>query len=203
MGGFNSGRHGGKRTTDGINQIDVRRWQRDGLLIPGTRFNSTWTRNGRDSGSIGVIVNTDSVSLIYRHGGDTGQDMNYPVLIEWTPCNYGGKRAWWQCPSCGQRIALLYSGKMFACRQCQRLAYASDRIAKGDKPFRRANEVRRRLGWGGGVASPPGDKPKGMHWTTYSRLMRKLHGHAIAAMQTTDRLLHRFKDKPSSIAAAL
>ncbi len=78
MGGSNSGRHGGKGTTQGRNTMDVRKWQRDGVLIPGSRFTSSWTCNGQPSGSIGVIVNTGSVNLIYRHGGDTGQDMNYP-----------------------------------------------------------------------------------------------------------------------------
>jgi hypothetical protein len=183
MGGFNSGSNQhGKDTTQGRNAIDVRRWQRDGLLTPGKRFESSWTRNGRDNGAISVIVNTDSVSLIYRHGGDT--DMNYPVRIEWTPCNYGGQRAWWQCPCCGRRVALLYSGKKFACRQCHRLDYASTRTAAGDKPFERADRVRGRLGWCAGIARGPGDKPKGMHWKTYSWLLTKLDEHSRAAIRS-------------------
>lgn len=203
MGGFNSGRHGGKSTTNGINQLDVRKWQRDGLLTPGTRFNSTWSRNGRDTGSISVIVNTGSVSLIYRHGGDSGQDVSCPVLIDWTPCNYGGQRAWWQCPCCGRRVALLYAGKMFACRHCQQLAYASDGVAKDDKPYSRADKLRKRLGWCAGVANPPGNKPRGMHWQTYLRLLNQLNVHSRAAMQSADRLVSRLKGKLGSIAAAL
>ena len=35
MGGFNSGRHGGKRTTADMRALDVRKIQRDGLLTPG------------------------------------------------------------------------------------------------------------------------------------------------------------------------
>lgn len=113
--------------------------QRDGLLIHGNSIISSWTRNGQPNGAISVIVNTGGVRLIYRHGGDTGQDMDYPVMIDWTPRNYGGRR-----------VALLYSGKMFSCRNCQQLAYASSRVAKGDKPNRQANKIRARLGWGGG-----------------------------------------------------
>lgn len=192
-----------KRTTNAVNALDVRKCQRDGLLILGTRFNLTWSRNGRANGSISVRVNTASVNLIYRHGGDGGQDVNYPVLIDWTPCNYGGQRAWWQCPCCGRRIALLYSGKMFACRQCHGLEYQSTRTARDSKPYEQADRVRRRLGWCAGVANPPGDRPKGMHWITYSRLMQKLHGHAIAAMQSTDRLVSRLKGKLASIKVAM
>lgn len=191
MGNFNSGRHGGKRTTQGRNHLDVRRLQRDGLLLPGTRFESTWTRNGQANGGIRVWVNADRVRLIYRHGGDTGQDMDYPVMLSRTPCHYGGERVWWLCPCCGKRVAILYSGKVFSCRHCQQLAYASDRVAKSDKPYRRANKVRARLGWGGGVASPMGDKPKGMHWTTYLRLLTQLNQHSLAAIQGADVLVQR------------
>ena len=62
MGGFNSGRKAGKGTTEGRNTLDVRKCQRDGVLIPGTRFDSSWTRNGQPNGSISVIVN---LSLIH------------------------------------------------------------------------------------------------------------------------------------------
>jgi len=199
MGGSNSGRHGGKGTTRGRNTLDVRKLQRDGVLIPGSRFTSSWTRNGKPNGSISVIVNESGVHLVYRHGGDTGQDMNYPVLIDWTPCNYGGKRAWWKCPCCGRRVALLYAGKMFACRHCHRLDYESTRTAEDSKPYERADKLRKRLGWCAGVANPPGDKPKGMHWKTYLRLMDKLNGHSIAAMQSTNKLLKRLTGRLGSM----
>jgi len=198
MGGSNSGRHGGKSTTRGRNTLDVRKLQRDGVLIPGYRFESSWTRNGQPSGAISVVVNERGVHLIYRHGGDTGQDMNYPVLIDWTPCNYGGKRAWWKCPCCGRRVAVLYSGKMFACRHCHRLDYESTRTAPDSKPYERADKLRKRLGWCAGVANPTGDKPKGMHWKTYGRLMHQLNGHSIAAMQSTDKLLKQLTGRLAS-----
>ena len=199
MGGYNSGRQGSKGTTQGRNTLDVRNWQRDHLLIPGHRFSSFWTRNGQPNGSISVIVNTASVNLIYRHGGDTGQDMNYPVMIDWTPCNYGGRRAWWLCPCCERRVAVLYSGKIFACRQCHQLNYASTRTVPGFKPYERADRVRKRLGWCAGVASPPGDKPKGMHWKTFLRLMHQLTDHSIAAMQSTDKLFEQLADRMNRI----
>jgi hypothetical protein len=195
MGGFNSGRHGSKITTQGSNTLDVRKWQRDRLLISGYRFDSSWTRNGQPNDAISVIVNTDSVNLIYRHGGEFGQDMNYPVMIDWTPCNYGGRRAWWLCPCCGRRVAILYSGKMFACRQCHRLDYESTRTAPDSKPYERADNVRRQLGWCAGVANPAGNKPKGMHWKTFERMLNQLNSHSIAAMQSTNKLLKRITER--------
>lgn len=199
MGGSNSGRHGGKSTTRGRNTLDVRKLQRDRLLIPGRGFDLTWTRRGQPNGGISVRVNTDSVRLIYRHGGETGQDMDYPVMIDWTPCNYGGRRAWWHCPCCGRRVALLYSGKTFSCRQCQRLEYESTRTAPDSKHFERADKIRARLGWCAGVANPAGDKPKGMHWKTYARLYQELNKHSFAAMQGTDKWLQRLKGKMGAI----
>ena len=137
------------------------------------------------------MVNTGSVNLIYRHGGDTGQDMNYPVLIDWTPCNYGGKRAWWKCPCCGRRVAVLYSGKMFACRHCHRLDYESTRTAPDSKPYERADNVRRRLGWVAGIAHPPGDRPKGMHRQTYWRWLTVYDDLAMRAIGASRAILDK------------
>jgi hypothetical protein len=36
----------GKDTTSAYRQLDVRRWQRDGLLVPGRRFSWQWSRDG-------------------------------------------------------------------------------------------------------------------------------------------------------------
>lgn len=182
MGSSNSGRHGGKGTTRGRNTLDVRKWQRDRLLIPGYRFDTSWTRNGQPNGSISVMVNTGSVNLIYRPGGDTGQDMNYPVMIDWTPCNYGGKRAWWKCPCCGRRVAVLYSGKMFACRHCHKLAYQTQREQAHDRAGSRADTIRKRLGWDAGILNLPGGKPKGMHWRTFERLQVAHDAHTNQAL---------------------
>jgi hypothetical protein len=51
------------------------------------------------------------------------------LRIERTPCNLGGSRHWFICPvvGCGRRVAILYGGGIFACRQCHRFAYASSR----------------------------------------------------------------------------
>lgn len=190
MGNSNSGRRGGKGTTQGRNALDIRKLQRDGTLTPGTRHVFAWTRYGQPNGSINISVNTDSVNLIYRH---SNTDMHYPVMIEWTACNFGGRRAWWRCPCCNKRVALLYSGKMFACRHCMNLTYESTRMAESSKAYARADKVRVSLGWCAGVANPAGDRPKGMHWKTYGQRLDKLNQHGLAAMQSTQALLAQMK----------
>jgi hypothetical protein len=98
---------------------------------------------------------------------------------------------------CGRRAALLYLGGsgIFACRHCYRLAYRSQMETAHDRTFRRANNLRERLGWVAGIVHPPGCKPKGMHWRTYIRLMGKYKVQAnqvlAGSMAAVDRMRGR------------
>jgi hypothetical protein len=127
-------------------------------------------------------MEADRVILDYRHqcNGSEWKSQNYPVRIEWTPCHYGGARAWFLCPAngCGKRVAKLHlNGAIFACRHCYRLAYASQRENLDDRASRRADKIRDRLKWEPGILNGHGSKPKGMHWRTYQRLTVKHDAH--------------------------
>ena len=82
-------------------------------------------------------------------------------------------------------MALLQRGRVFACRQCNRLAYRSQREADDDRATRRADTIRRRrrrrLGWEPGILNGNGLKPKGMHWRTFDRLQCEHDAHVNAA----------------------
>jgi len=187
MGGFGSGRRGGGKVTTDCRYLDVRLLQRDGLLTQGRAFGWHWTRNGEDVASIQIRTEADRVILDYRSRSNGGewQPLEYPVYLDWTLCTYGGRRAWFRCPGqgCGRRVAILYGGSIFACRHCHRLAYACQREKDDDRAMRRADTIRQRLGWGAGIANPPGEKPKGMHWRTYIRLLRQYHAFASASWE--------------------
>jgi len=167
-----------KRTTDSLTRLDIRKL--------------------RDS----IDGTTTGVTLFQQcQNSDTGPGLQ--IAIDRTECNYGGSRAWWICPRCSKRVAVLWGDSVgFACRHCQRLNYQSTRTAESSKPFRRADKLRRQLGWIAGVANDPGDKPTGMHWRTYLRLMTKLNKHAIDALRSTDRLTARIKGKLASLGLA-
>jgi hypothetical protein len=83
----------------------------------------------------------------------------------------GGHRHWFTCPTCSKRVAVLYApGRFFACRQCLGLVYATQKEGVGDRVSTRADKIRKRLSWEAGILNGCGNKPKGMHWTTYQRL---------------------------------
>ena len=187
MGGFGSGRgQRGKDTTSDMRALDVRRLQRDGLLIPGQAFGWSWLRNGETVASINIRSEVDRVILNYRSRSNGGewQAKEYPVYLAWTPCNLGGRRAWFRCPArgCGRRVAILFGGSIFACRHCHKLAYECQRETDDDRACRRADTIRRRLGWEPGILNGSGWKPKGMHWRTFERLRAEHDAYVMAAL---------------------
>ena len=189
MGGMGSGRYwhyGAKGTSENYDKIDVRRWHRDGLLAPGSTFRCLWRRNGEVVSSIYVSAEPDRVILTYfrRKRGDVWEEECYPVWLDWTPCNFGGQRPWFRCPAseCGRRVAILYGGRIFACRHCYELAYPSQRETASDRAIRRADKIRQRLGWVRGIANFKGSKPKGMHWRTFERLEQEHDACVVGAI---------------------
>lgn len=195
MGGIGSGnRHqSGKSTTGHYRSLDIRRLQREGLLNPGQFFGWNWTRHGEQVASIQIRTEADRVILKYRsrnYGGEW-EEMEYPVYLDWTHPHLGGKRAWFLCPArgCGRRVAILYGGKIFACRHCHNLAYASQRESAHDRANRRTEKIRARLKWEPGIMNDDGWKPKGMHWRTFLRLKAEHDGYAAKSLAHLERWL--------------
>lgn len=179
MGGSGSGnrwRWAAHSTVSDYRSLDVRRLAREGLLRPGSRFGWQWTCGEVVTGSIRIESEIDRVTLDYRtrEGGDW-EAMRYPVLLSTSPCHLGGLRQWFLCPArgCGRRVAKLYGGKVFACRQCHQLAYPSQREDASDRAARRAEKIRGKLGWEPGILNGGGPKPSRMHWRTFERLVEE------------------------------
>lgn len=95
------------------------------------------------------------------------------------PCNYGGYRFWFQCPSCVRKVGkvylpeTLYAGGAhvwhFLCRHCYRLAY----LQRQDHPdlywtyLHRAERIADR--WLGEQTKDWIGKKKGQHWHTFQK----------------------------------
>ena len=196
MGGFGSGPRTGRQCTDDLRPLDIRKIHRSGLLRTGQRFGWQWTCDGRVTADICLHVELDRVVLDYRNrnprfNGGEWESMRYAVLLDWTPCTLGGRRPWWRCPviGCGRRVAVLHGGRIFACRHCNRAAYRCQREPDDDRASRRAETIRRRLGWEPGFLNGKGPKPKGMHWRTFERLEREHDRHSQAALLGLAKLL--------------
>jgi hypothetical protein len=145
MGGIGGGpRWRRKETTSDYSRLDVRHWQRRGLLAVGRSFvHEVWnveviTARKRDE---------PNMMCLYRANGVNAHREPYRVWIEWTPCNYGGKRPWLVCPrGCGHRVAILYYREGLACRHCRQLTYESRQESRKNRAIHGAQVIRRQLG---------------------------------------------------------
>jgi hypothetical protein len=164
MGGSGSGRRwNSKQTTLDYQQLDVRRWQRDGLLVAGRSFVCPrWMVEV--SAALNVLAKPIRVTVSHLEHSE-----RYPVWLSWTRCYYGGARAWFLC-GCGRRVAILYAGGALACRYCRQLAYPVEQESKWHRTLRRARAIRMRLRGSLSLADPFPEKPKGMHRQTYRLL---------------------------------
>lgn len=197
MGGYGSGRRmfsGTKLTTDDLISIDIRNWQRVDQLTPYQFFRCTWSRYGEVTNYLEVIVEDNHVILNHKHLKSDGQWKmeSYPVYLDWTSCNFGGKRPWFLCPvpGCKRRVAVLYCDGVFACRKCHQVLYTSQIENEMDRMARRADKIRDRLDWEPGFLNGNGWKPKGMHWKTFDRLFQE---HANFVDQSLMRAAIRFR----------
>jgi hypothetical protein len=202
MGGYGSGRSGGRPTTDNGLTLTLSKLFRDGLFRPGSAWGSlVWTNTttgerissisyethlGQESGRVRLHYTTT------RRDGER-RESDYWIQLETTPQPFGGRRWWFICPRTGRRAAKLYlpnGAFTFAARQAYRLAYRCQREAVHDRALRRAFKLRDRLGGRGGI----GDyiaKPKWMRWPTYDRKLEEV----FAAEEVVDAHLCAFVGK--------
>jgi hypothetical protein len=183
MGGFGSGRYGGRPTADASLRIDLAWMIRTGRAKPGGWLSGhlTWTCGGQDAGSIGYQAimhqpGEERLELRYTRGsGEDKEQVSQTVRLCHTVPHYGGKRWWMICPYRHIRVGKLYlppGGDRFASRQAWRLGYQCQRDAARDRPFERLFRLQKKLGsdrgWEAGLR-----RPKGMWNRTYDRHMER------------------------------
>ena len=128
---------------------------------PFRSYSCTWCQGDEALASIGVGIEADTAFLAKagaavltfqwrrRETAEWTQACQR-VPIVWTKCDLGGARPWFLCPEdtgdgrcCGRRVAKLYTGDshLFACRQCRRLAYASQSESPHDRSIQRVRKT--------------------------------------------------------------
>lgn len=179
MGGRGSGQPAGLGLTADLSHrshsIDLDWLRRKNLLAVGRWSTLTWSVRREETGSIQLSLVHCGVKLRYRtrpRGGDW-QDIEEVVPLIETPTNFGGRREWFRCLSCGRRCRIIYGGIRFRCRKCRALRYESQYEPPFARAASRAIKIREKLECRSGIDDPFPAKPKGMHWRTYHRLERE------------------------------
>lgn len=181
MGGYGSGRYGGRPIAEHCLRIDLAWMMRRGMAREGRDYGGTlsWSCNGSPSGSIGYWAKLaepgcERLELSYTRGnGDDAERVNQTIRLTFTEPNYGGKRWWMVCPYRHIRVGKLYlppGGDRFASRKAWRLGYQSQWDAARDRPFERLFKLQKKLGCEQGWGNYPA-RPKGMWRRTYERHM--------------------------------
>ena len=215
MGGYGSGsrdRRNTKALVSNCLSLDARRLQQEGLfrsdVPPGSLATVTWRNSPNGSQSeIEILLGGAHVTLKYRFSGGEGEsrDIAELVRVEWTPCNYGGRRVWFRCPgernNCGKRVAALYlRGRYFLCRHCHGLAYASQKVAVADRHLTRAQKIRMRLGGSANMLERFPMRPKGMHWKRYWKLWDNERRESTAYFGVLRKSLDKMSDAINRVA---
>jgi len=160
---YRAGRPGWHLKAEHLRRIDVRCWQREGILRPGCVGGWIWIDpdTGELRASIGYAVGDDAVRLNFAINGEPVAQ-RVPILH--TGCTYGGTRPWFGCPQCGRRMAVLFlAGRAFRCRHCARVVYLSQSLDEMDRAYLRQQKAKAKL-------NPDGTKPPRMHWATFERM---------------------------------
>lgn len=179
MGGYGSGRYGGRPIAEHCLRIDLAWMFRQGMAREGGDYGGTisWTCNGSPSGSIGYKAElsepgSERLVLNYTRGkGDDAETVTQHISLCHTVPHYGGKRWWMICPYRNIRVGKLYlppGGDRFASRQAWRLGYQTQRDAARDRPFEKLFRLQKKLGCEIGWGSYP-RRPKGMWRRTFER----------------------------------
>jgi hypothetical protein len=163
---WGAGRPGWHAKAEASQPLDVRAMRRLGALKPG--YGGLWVWTNSETGDRVASVNysnrPDGSALVlsYKCNGDPREDR---IALTYTRGPVGGARPWFVCPVRGERVAILYQRHgRFACRRCNRIAYASQSEDEVGRAWRRQAKIEARL-------AEDSARPTGMHGKTYRRLL--------------------------------
>jgi hypothetical protein len=90
-------------------------------------------------------------------------------------------------------VAKLYlcGAPLFACRQCCGLAYRSQQENPRHRAILRAQRLKMRLGGSANLSDPLPERPRGMQWWTYYRLLARAMTAQERAVALMADYLHR------------
>ena len=159
--------------TANYRRLDVRDWQRRGMLTPGAVFRWGWAE-GRD-GTVDVVVGEQAIALLYntRYPGEEWERQAQRIELAATLTGFGIRR-WLCCPQCQQHVAVLFLvGPHFLCRTCGDLRYITQRTDAATRLEWRMQRIWRGLGTGVPYRGTFPRRPKRMRRRTYKQLQEQ------------------------------
>ena len=185
MGGWGSGRTGGRVTIEGCGSLRLSVRDLRGLLRHASDGVASWISYGQGDEHLMTVVVEARPQFGYlrlRHPSRASErseeQMDYTVGLTWTTPSFGGRRWWFSCPVSGHRCAVLYlprGARRFGSAKAYGLAYAVTRMPEHDRLWHRMAKIARRLGERNPVPGIPPPRPKGMRTATYDRLLAAWH----------------------------
>ena len=182
MGGKGSGNYfhtKTRTTTNDCLELDLRKFKKRNWLSSSNWQTLTWTKGGREIGSIQYRYLNNELNLNYttRKSGGDWVVKNESILLIHTPCNFGGVRQWFRCNQCKNKAICLYAKDNFKCRKCANLIHPCVNESKLDRACRTLERYQSilspdvKVGVLDGVDWLP--KPKWMRYQTYFKLLNK------------------------------
>ncbi len=192
MGGFGSGRTGGRPTTGqhfvrwawkdcigkGLNSLRPDQTVPDQVAGRGTStWTSGWAKHEVDRAEYALHLRADGQHFIRFEHCAGSQD----VRLAWLPRALGGGRWLMLCPYTGRRCWVLYKpvghpSYGFGAPGVYRMHYTCQHESKADQATGQLLKIRKRLGDSSGDLSMETrwlPKPPRMHWRTFERLQAR------------------------------
>ena len=157
MGGYGSGRRGGRPTAESVGSYVLRASVFNRARLKDGRHGTGTIHFGEERFPVEITVDTRETAdephleLAHRTRDERqgSRVVRYRVALVWTEPTYGGRRWWFRCPRTGRRVTQLFlpnGGWCFWSRQAYGLGYACQREAPHDRLLRRAQELHMALG---------------------------------------------------------
>lgn len=176
-----------RMTVEQMRVIDIHVMYRAGYLKPG-EYTWHWGADTRMSDQAKLTTTESQITLQYRYLSATGwSEISEVIPLDWVPCPFGGKRPVLRClgkdgKPCGRASWRLHARDgLFRCRICYDLMHTCQREDRWERALRRAQKVREKYGMERNILYEKTQKPKGMHWTTYGKIMAKIQRDEIIA----------------------
>lgn len=121
--------------------LEIMQLCREGWMHPASKCDWVWrTGKGSQLATVKIIVHESTLELWFPLGSSRALQR---VLLVYSAGPHGGKRPWFACPNCQQRVGILYHlpAHPFLCRRCYGLAYPTQYPSRRRSYGRRCRSI--------------------------------------------------------------